>query len=247
MWTTFHKIRTSKEFTTRWTNFLKEEVGVSACPIFFQHVTTSIFGDKVREKFPVTAEQAKQSEEPPLSYEEMNALRYAAGYVPRHLKKRLTKSAHPMKDELTLCLLDLLQDEKEDNIFDSSDWINIVDRGGLKHVNNATYHVFLGMELEIRRHLSIESVRKINAGFKTKVTESILNNEDVQFHWTVVSADWEEKESAALLELVVDLFMTIRGFAFVSSWMELRKQETKKSTQKSKGVRKRLLATSDSQ
>jgi len=122
-----------------------------------------------------------------------------------------------------------------------------VDRGGLKHVNNATYHVFLAMELEIRRHLSVESAQKINAGFKTKVTESILSNEDVQFHWTVVGADWEEKESVALLELVLDLFVTIRGFAFVSSWMELRKQETKKSTQKSKGVRKRLLATTDSQ
>jgi len=143
--------------------------------------------------------------------------------------------------------LDLLQDEEEDNIFHSADWVNAVDRGGLKHVNNATYHVFLAMELEIRRHLSVESAQKINAGFKTKVTESILSNEDVQFHWTVVGADWEEKESVALLELVLDLFVTIRGFAFVSSWMELRKQETKKSTQKSKGVRKRLLATTDSQ
>lgn len=40
---------------------------------------------------------------------------HAAGYVPQHLRKRLTKSAHSMKNELTLCLLDLLQDE-EDNI-----------------------------------------------------------------------------------------------------------------------------------
>jgi len=78
----------------------------------------------------------------------MTALRYAAGYIPRHLKKRLTKSAHPLKNELTLCLLDPLQDE-EDNIFHSADWVNAVDRGGLKHVNNATYHVILAMELEI--------------------------------------------------------------------------------------------------
>jgi len=55
------------------------------------------------------------------------------------------------------------------------------------------------------------------------------------------------KESAALLELVVDLFVAIRVFAFVSSWMELRKQETKKSTRKSKSLCKHLLATADSQ
>jgi len=166
MWAKFHKMRTSKEFTSHWTKFLQEEVGVCACPIFFQHITTTIFNEKVRGKFPITATQLT-SQEPSLSYEEMTALRYAAGYIPRHLKKRLTKSAHPLKNELTLCLLDPLQDE-EDNIFHSADWVNAVDRGGLKHVNNATYHVFLAMELEIRRHLSVESAQKINAGFKLK-------------------------------------------------------------------------------
>ena len=84
------------------------------------------------------------------------------------------------------------------------------------------------MELYIRRHLSVESAQKINIGFKTKLTESILSNEYVQFHWTVVGADcMGRKESAALLELVVDLFVAIRGFAFVSSWIEWRKQEAK--------------------
>ena len=47
----------------------------------------------------------------------------------------------------------------------------------------------------------------------------ITKNEDLLFHWTIiiVAANWEEKEAAALLELVADLFVTIRGFVFVSS------------------------------
>ena len=92
------------------------------------------------------------------------------------------------------------------------------------------------------RHINLQSVHKVNDDFKKKVLKNIIENEDVLFHW---ATDWEEEEATALLKLVADLFVTIRprGFAFVSSWMELRKQETKKSTQKSKGVRKRLLAT----
>ena len=32
--------------------------------------------------------------------------------------------------------------------------------------------------------------------------------------------EWEVDESQALLELVVDLFLTIRGFCYASAWME---------------------------
>ena len=49
------------------------------------------------------------------------------------------------KDKLTLCLLDLLDDGEEEH--DSScNWIDIIDRGGLTHVNNVTYNAFLSME-----------------------------------------------------------------------------------------------------
>ena len=43
---------------------------------------------------------------------------------------------------------------------------------------------------------------------------------DVQFNWSMVAADWEEEEAQALLELVVDLWITIRGFSFTSTWIK---------------------------
>ena len=73
-------------------------------------------------------------EELSLSYEEQNALRYAAGYIPRALTKKLRTSSHPLKDQLTLCLIDLT-DDADDISSDSQDWINLTDRGGLKHVH----------------------------------------------------------------------------------------------------------------
>ena len=37
-----------------------------------------------------------------LSYEELNGLRYAVGYVPRAIRKKVTKSGHPLREDL-LC------------------------------------------------------------------------------------------------------------------------------------------------
>lgn len=174
-----------------------------------------------------------------LTFEELNALRYAAGYVPRALRKKLAKSAHPLKDQLILCLLDLT-DDADDERDDSHCWFDAVNRGGLTSVNNMTYQVFLSMEHEILTHLHVTKQAPHN--FKD-ISEQVKNSDDVQFYWSVVSADWEEDEAQALLELVTDLWITVRGFSYASAWIEKFKAENKKSVQKSKGLRKHLLTT----
>ena len=51
--------------------------------------------------------------------------------TPSHQK--LAKSAHPLKEELTLCLMDLLQEgEVEVDADHSPEWVKTVDRGELK-------------------------------------------------------------------------------------------------------------------
>ena len=51
-----------------------------------------------------------------------------------------------------LCLYDLLDDSDEEHD-KCCEWIDAVDTGGLTHVTKATYHVFVCMELELRKHL----------------------------------------------------------------------------------------------
>ena len=65
-----------------------------------------------------------------LSYEEKNALRYTAGYIPRALKKKIDRFSHPLKKELLLCLLDLSEEFGIEG--ESCERINSIDRGGLK-------------------------------------------------------------------------------------------------------------------
>ena len=65
---------------------------------------------------------------------------------------------------------------------------------------------------------------------------------DVDIHfWSMLSVDIEEEQDALeLLRTIIQLWITIRGFAMTSTWMESYKQVHKKSTKCSKGLRKRL-------
>ena len=69
------------------------------------------------------------------------------------------------------------------------------------------------------------------------IASKIRDNEDVQFLWTMLSAEWEEGSATALLEMVVTQWVIIRGFAYASAWLEKYKAAQKKTTQKSKGIR----------
>ena len=46
----------------------------------------------------------------------------------------------------------------------------------------------------------------------------------------------------AKLSMVVDLWLTVCGYSYSSAWVEKYKVAQKKSTQKSKGIRKQLYA-----
>ena len=78
--------------------------------------------------------------------------------------------------------------------------------------------------------------------FVRDVTQHSLENEDVQLHWCLVGCDWEKEEAEALLQEVVKLWVTIRGFSYASAWVEKFKSTGTKSLQKSKGLRKKLIA-----
>ena len=143
---------------------------------------------------------------------------------------------HPLRAEITLCLLDLV-DDADDMEDQSKEWFRAIDRGGLTHVNDMTYQVFLAMELRVRQNLRCG--KSLNLA---DIRKELCEDEDVLFYWSMVSADWDEEESEALLAMIVNLWVTIRGFSYASAWMEQYKAANHKSVQKSKGVRKKLLS-----
>lgn len=126
-------------------------------------------------------------------------------------------------------------DERE-----SEEWVRAIDRGGLILVSDELYMMFQSMELELRKHLKLGN----DVNIKDNAMKELMDNEDVLFYWSLVSVDFDEAESNELLKLIIQHWITVRGFSFVSGFMEKYKQRNKKSTQKSKGLRKTLSTTS---
>ena len=151
MWAQYHKIRTSPEFLSQWSSFTALALGEPATLILTQHLTNLIFRLMIKHQFPLDGKAQAEEDLPSLSMQEENALRYAAGYVCRNLRKKLERSSHPLKEELVIGIMDLLECEDDDDREGSSDaWLNLVDRGGLWHVSDATFMVFQSMEEVVR-------------------------------------------------------------------------------------------------
>ena len=85
MWCRFHTLRTSKDFFILWNDFLKKSIQDGISPIFFQYITNHIFKEMIKHHFPAVEQPIVHTES--LSYEERVAIRYAAGFIPRAIKK----------------------------------------------------------------------------------------------------------------------------------------------------------------
>ena len=77
-------------------------------------------------------------------------------------------------------------------------------------------------------------------GVKKQPHDTIITDEDIAFHWSILTIEMEREEGAVLLGMMVNLSITIRGFSFSKSLMEMYKQEAKMPIQKSKSLRWKL-------
>ena len=179
MWTSYYLLRTSDDYISDWKAFLVKTGTDELSAIFYQYVGDYIFKQLIALKYPVTGGESCAEISETLSYEELNGLRYAAGYVPRAIRKKVTKSGHPLRKDLLVCISQL---EETDDVVtdDSQDWINAIDRGGLIHINNDTYELFLAMEKELRNHLKSADPPTLTK----EVKDSISQAANVQFFGT---------------------------------------------------------------
>ena len=67
----------------------------------------------------------------------------------------------------------------------------------------------------------------MNETFREKVAAETKNDDDVQFYWCLLSGNMDQECSEKLLELLINKYITIRGFSFAKSLMEIYK-DTKK-------------------
>ena len=204
--------------------------------MLIQFIGHYVFKEIVKRHFTVSLSQKTSAPDFSMSYEEKNALRYSAGYVIRSVKKEIAKSSHPLKDDILWCIDDMNSCD-EDLDIDSLDWITLIDRGGLTCVNNITFELFQAIEIEFHKHLKLP----LPENFRSILASAIVHNEDVLFFWDIIRTEWEEEVSSILINRIIEKWVTIRGFSIASSWLEKYKKATKTFTQKSKGIRKKLI------
>ena len=165
-----------------------------------------------------------------------------AGYVCRKIQDQVKASSDGKKEAILLCLSELQKETSVDDINnDEVHWIDRIDRGGLWHVNENTFTLFFIIEVEIRHHFT-ERVPENNDEKKEKILHSLYMDEDLQHHWAqMLSTTHHENIRLMLLQRIIHLYVTIRGFAFTNSCLELYKQRHSTSIQKSKALRRVLI------
>ena len=240
MWAASHSIRVSEEFVSLWKVFLQGS-GSNAKPILYQTVTDKLFEKRIQFHCCIAPHGPETEYDGNFTYEEESAVRYAAGCVLRATRKKILKSAHPKKNEMIEIIDELAQSSGIDDDL-SCNWLSLVDRGGLIHISDDLYQVFVAVELEVRNFFRIEKAHELTPSNEGKILQSVLSNEDVLFFWCLVSSNFSDELSKAVLNYIVQLWITIRGFSFAKSYMEIYKQNTKKNLQRSKGLRKELLS-----
>ena len=75
-------------------------------------------------------------------------------------------------------------------------------------------------------------------GCRDRITAAVKENDEVLFHWCMLTAEAAEDDAQEVLVMLVHLWITIRGYSFTGSWLEMYKQEKKKGLQCSKALRK---------
>ena len=146
----------------------------------------------------------------PLTNNEANALRCVAGYVCRHLRKKIEAFSHPLKEEMILCLMSMVKDKSDTSSKPCEEWTDLIDHGGLWHVQERT--LIFSLYLEEIRVLLISLLTQENR--KEKIIEELCNSEAIQFYWLSVSADFDKEDQdvySELLKRVVELFCNHQG------------------------------------
>ncbi len=198
--------------------------------LFTQSITRKLFEQLMIAHFSdESAEEPQEREEIKLTSDELKIVRYASGFVPYKLLRKYETKLGEKFDHFKVCLQGMAvnSDENHDFLEYTKSWIDKVNRGGLFSVNNETFNLFIAVETSVRQLLPNRlSSSKSDTSLQV-LAEKVIEEIDVQFYWYLITQDLSVTEEVELLQELIQLWITIRGFSFASSWLELYKEATK--------------------
>lgn len=88
------------------------------------------------------------------------------------------------------------------------------------------YALFYAIEVEVRSHLTPYKATEMTEGTKGILTTAVLESDGVLFQWSMFGTEMDTGIGMELLKIIVELYITIRGFSFANSYVEQFKQRT---------------------
>ena len=252
-WSAFHQMRLSA-VPHIWERFLSPQ-GIPLDHFSIQSVTQKLFERLLVRDFsvapaatnlPHSSSVHQVRDDVSLAKDELSVLQYACGYVPCCLLKKLQRKSGTKYDQFVQCLGQMAVSsdvDEEDFLAYTKHWINKVNRGGLFQLNNNAFRFFVSIEKEVQSLLPDYMAKSDgdSSTFKEAIVRCIMHQEDVEWNWTLLSQCIDaECDALELLQEIVTLWVTVRGFAITATWMETYKAATKKTTVKNPGLRKGL-------
>ena len=141
MWAEFHQLRTSTSFVAHWRAFLCD-ANSTTLPTFYQHITTSVFTELIHCYYPVPVSAASTTTEESHKDITFECTEICCWIYTKKAEDNNWEVCSPLKEQLNVCLEDILDEEEDLNdVDDSTEWVNAIDRGGLVHVSSATYTI----------------------------------------------------------------------------------------------------------
>jgi len=254
IWSDFHQIRLDKtgllhrEWKMLLDNLNENGADLANDALLQQSIFNEIYSLLVGEYFSFKLHTVNSNEDkavpPVFTEDEMNAMRYACGYVPHALLKKYEKKCGEKYSNFVQCLGDMaIEGEGSDVLTYTTKWLEQVNRGGLFPLSNNSFSFFVEVEKIIRVLLPKHIVQTENdkSTFQKLILDKIIKSDEVQFYWALLSQDINDQQNSEdLLTEIVTLWVTIRGFSLVASWMEAYKRNKQKTTKKATSLRKSI-------
>ena len=120
-------------------------------------------------------------------------------------------------------------------------WTSLVNRGGLFELDDTTYLLFKSIELKTQDILPHHLKKLDTTVTKEDIIQAIKTDENVQIIWNLLSIDISDDDDAQeLLQRIVEMWVTVRGFSMTSFWIEQYKQANHVALKAKKALRKTL-------
>ena len=246
MWNAFHRLRGGEDVLHAWNKFL------APCPAEHQecNLAMQLVLDRGLKRMlsnirkHTSANHSTPQEIKPLTDSECSAIRYMSGFVAVKLLKKYRHNCknQDLKTKYKLFVLTLEKMKASEQSGDSNTvseygtlWMEIIDRGGLYHIDDTVFRLMKSIEMVIRHHLHIKN--DLTGVCLTKLMyEEVLASDTILDLWESIATDIPskfEKYSIELLGAIVYLWITIRTYSFAREFSMHFESHYTKGTRKS--------------